>query len=100
MKQAADRAVLEAATENAFEKGQTQGLEKGHKQGLEKGHKQGLKEGHKQGLEEGEKKKSLEIASAMLKTNLSVNQISELTGLSEKDIEILRRLRFYNILAT
>lgn len=39
------------------------------------------------GQEHGEKRKSLEIAKAMLKANLSVSQICELTGLSEKDLE-------------
>jgi predicted transposase/invertase (TIGR01784 family) len=74
MKHAADKAVLEAA----FETGQ------------EKGHKQGLEEGRKEGIEEGEKKKSLEIAKALLKEKLSVKQVSQLTGLTEKDLSGFR----------
>ncbi len=43
-----------------------------------------------EGLQEGRKKEKLEIARAMLKANLSVNQISKLTGLSGEEIESLQ----------
>ena len=39
-----------------------------------------------EGLAEGEAKKSLEIAKKMLEMGLSVEQITEATGLSEEEI--------------
>lgn len=42
--------------------------------------------GHKQGSEEGEKNRSREIALAMLKENLPVEQVSKLTGLTIEEI--------------
>ena len=65
MKKMADEAVKEAV----FEKG--------------------LEEGHKKGRKEGEKNKSFEIAYALLKQGLAVKQISEATGLTEKELKNL-----------
>ena len=48
--------------------------------------KKGLAEGREEGLAEGEAKKSLEIAKKMLEMGLSVEQITEATGLSEDDV--------------
>ena len=39
-----------------------------------------------EGLAEGEAKKSLEIAKKMLEMGLSVEQITEATGLSEENV--------------
>ena len=43
-----------------------------------------------EGREEGEKNKSLEIARTLLKQELAVKQISEATGLSEKELKQLQ----------
>ena len=42
------------------------------------------------GFTEGEKKKQIEIAKKMLKKNMNIKDIAELTGLSEKKIEELK----------
>ena len=47
---------------------------------------EGLAEGREEGLAEGEAKKSLEIAKKMLEMGLSVEQITEATGLSEEEV--------------
>ena len=48
-------------------------------------------EGRIEGIAEGEKKKAIEIAKKMLLDgNYSMNQIIELSSLSEKEIEELR----------
>ncbi|MEE0340210.1 MAG: hypothetical protein UD286_02665 [Bacteroidales bacterium] len=52
----------------------------------EKGLAEGRKEGREEGLAEGEAKKSLEIAKKMLEMGLSVEQITEATGLSEEKV--------------
>ena len=46
----------------------------------------GFAEGREEGLAEGEAKKSLEIAKKMLEMGLSVEQITEATGLSEEEV--------------
>ncbi len=51
---------------------------------------EGLAEGREEGLAEGEAKKSLEIAKKMLEMGLSVEQITEATGLSEEEVLKLR----------
>jgi predicted transposase/invertase (TIGR01784 family) len=66
MKQAADKAVLEAAFE------------------------QGEKQGEIRGEIRGETKKSKEIAKAMFKENFPIHQISKITGLSKEEVEALR----------
>lgn len=77
MKQAADEGVREAA------------FDMGHAAGHADGHAEGLEEGIAKGLEKGEKKKSLEIAKKLLANCLAVSQVSQITGLSEEDIEAL-----------
>ena len=51
------------------------------------GFAEGLAEGEVIGGEKGEKKKSLEIAKNLLKKNIPVNDISEVTGLTREEIE-------------
>jgi len=57
--------------------------------GVEAGHKAGLAEGKIIGISEGEKKKQKEIAKKMLDLKIPIEQIKEITGLSEKEINQL-----------
>jgi len=50
----------------------------------------GLKEGIKEGIKEGEVKKQQEMVKKMLSKNLDINLISEITGLSKEEIEMLK----------
>ncbi len=43
-----------------------------------------------QGLEQGSKEKQIEIAKNMLNKGIDINLISEVTNLSEKEIETLK----------
>ena len=52
----------------------------------EEGLAEGREKGREEGLAEGEAKKSLEIAKKMLEMGLSVEQITEATGLSEEEV--------------
>ncbi len=47
-------------------------------------------EGMEQGLEQGKKEKQKEIAKKLKKQKMSTKQISEITGLSEEEIEYLK----------
>ena len=51
-----------------------------------------LKEGHDSGFSEGVIKNSLDVAKKMLAKNMSVEDISELTDLSIKEIKQLKKL--------
>ena len=53
----------------------------------EKGEKSGLKKGRK----EGEQKKSIEIAKKLLKLQMPIEQISEITSLTEEEINNIKK---------
>ena len=59
--------------------------------GYVRGHADGVKEGHASGIKEGKAERNRDIAINMLAKGMDVALISELTGLSEKDILRLRR---------
>ena len=47
-------------------------------------------EGRQEGIEQGKKNKALEIALNLLNRNIPLSDISQITGLSEKEIEKLQ----------
>jgi predicted transposase/invertase (TIGR01784 family) len=55
-----------------------------------KGKQEGIKEGKQEGIKEGKMEGKMEIAQRMLAKNLSIDEISELTGLSEAQILALQ----------
>ena len=77
----------------AREDGMEQGLKQGIKQGIEQGRSEGFAEGEKIGEERGEASgraaEKVEMARAMKNKDYSVEEISELTGLSAEEIEKL-----------
>ena len=79
----------ERDTYNQIEYARETGREEGHKVGKEEGLKEGKEEGIKEGREEGAKQKSFDIAKRMLEKGIDVETISELTGLTEKEISEL-----------
>ena len=80
---------IEYARETGREEGREEGLKVGREKGLEEGHKKG----HKEGKEEGAKQKSFDIAKRMLEKEIDIETISELTGLTEKEISELDRTK-------
>ena len=56
------------------------------KRGEEKGLKEGMDKGLKEGIERGNKEAKIEMAKKLLKTNIPIKQIEEITELSENDI--------------
>ena len=79
--------------EYARESGREEGREEGHKVGKEEGRKEGKEEGIREGREEGAKQNSCDIAKRMLEKGIDVETISELTGLTEKEISELDRTK-------
>jgi len=49
-----------------------------------------LEEGTKIGIEQGSKQEKIEIAKNMLKENMDIDIISEITSLTKEEIEKLR----------
>ena len=91
---------IEYARETGREEGRAEGREEGRKEGHAEGREKGLKEGHKEGKEEGlkegraegVKQNSFDIAKRMLEKGIDIETISELTGLTEKEISELNRI--------
>ena len=69
----------------ARRQGRAEGLEQGRAEGLEKGRAEGLEKGRAEG--ESEARRS--IAVAMKSAGISLDQISQVTGLDQKTIEAL-----------
>ena len=57
----------------------------------ERGHERGIEQGIEQGIERGSKEKALEIAKNFLKMGLTDEQITNGTGLSLEEIEVLKK---------
>ena len=84
-----ENAALASARAKGTEEGLKQGKEEGLKQGKEEGLKQGKEEGLKQGKEEGLKQGKEEvrkIVKNLIKMNYPIEQIQEVTGLSNDEI--------------
>ena len=79
--------------EEGLKEGLKEGRKEGKEEGLKEGHKEGKEEGIKEGREEGAKQKSFDIAKRMLEKGIDIETISELTGLTEKEISELDRTK-------
>ena len=62
----------------------------GIKKGIEEGIKQGIKQGIEQGIEQGTKEKTIEIIKSMLKKELDINLISQITKESIEEINKIK----------
>ena len=84
---------IEYARESGREEGREEGHKVGKEEGLKEGRKEGKEEGIKEGLKEGAKRNSFDIAKRMLEKGIDIETISELTGLTEKEISELDRTK-------
>jgi len=66
--------------------------EKGREEGLEEGMEKGLEKGMEKGLEKGLEKGKIGIAKKMLKKNMSIDVIIEMTDLTKEEIENLKKI--------
>ena len=65
------------------------GYRRGMEKGLEDGKKIGIEQGIKQGKNEGKIEEKLEIAKKMKEKGLGIEQIKEITGLNQEEINKL-----------
>ena len=63
--------------------------QKGLQKGLQKGIEKGIEKGLQEGMKKGSINKSMEIAKKMLEKNMSIEEIMEITSLSQQEIEKL-----------
>ena len=82
----------ERDTYNQIEYARETGREEGREEGLKVGREEGKEEGLKEGRKEGVKQNSFDIAKRMLEKGIDIETISELTGLTEKEISELNRI--------
>ena len=82
----AARLLIVDSNKIGMEKGRAEGLKEGLAEGLKKGKAEGLAEGLEKGLEKGRTDERTKMARKMLAMNMEPALISELTGLSEKEI--------------
>ncbi len=71
---------------NVIDTAAEEGLKKGMKKGMEKGIEKGLQKG----LAEGKKTALLQTAKQSLKAGLSIEMITKITGLSQREVERLK----------
>ena len=72
-----------------FQEGEKSGKKKGKELGRRLGRKEGMKEGRKEGRKEGIRDTIIDFAKKMLAEKYSIQEIINLTGLSEKEINKL-----------
>ena len=65
----------------------TGGIRKGWEKAVEEGREKGIKEGKKEGMREGIK----QTAVNMLRKGIDIKVIAEVTGLSLKELEMLKK---------
>ena len=63
---------------------------RGTEEGLKQGKEEGLKQGKEEGLKQGKMEEKRNMAKKMLESNISVEQITKITGLTRKEIQELK----------
>ena len=79
--------VLGTARIEGHTEGFIEGHLEGHLEGMKEGREKGRKEGREEGRKEGRMEERIEIAKAMLAKGISIEMISELTGLPTEEIK-------------
>ena len=80
-----------APEQYVFAKGKRQGKRQGKAEGLEQGMQKGKAEGLEQGMQTGKAEGIEHIALKMLKKQLNLSVIAEMTGLSLKKLKQLNK---------
>lgn len=87
----ARKSAIKTGHEEGFKQGHEQGFEQGMAEGRNQGIQQGIQKGIQQGIQQGTNSAKKEIAKKLLESGaISVQQISETTGLSIEEIETLQ----------
>ena len=84
-----DKMMRAYAAREAFLVGQKMMLRREREDGFDEGIEEGIKMGKLEGIKEGEKNKAISMAKSMKAKNMDINLISEITGLTIKEINKL-----------
>ncbi len=68
-----------------------EGIEIGKEEGLQEGIEKGFEKGIERGIKQGQSANQHEIVSKMLNRGYNSDEITEITGLSVKEIEVIRK---------
>ena len=82
--------MIMTIAEKLKREGRQEGLEKGIIEGIRKGKHEGIIEGMKEGIIEGKQEGKIEIARKMLKSGMGIEQVIQLTELTEARIRLLQ----------
>ena len=85
-----DKLMRAYVARDAFLVGQKMMLSREREEGIKEGIKEGIEKGIKKGKLEGLKEGQISMAKAMKNKNMDINLISEITGLSIKEVRKLR----------
>ena len=85
-----ERTLLDDRYQKGKEEGRAEGRAEGMAEGRAEGRAEGMAEGRAEGRAEGMSQRSLEIARNLLSLGLPVDQITQATGLTEEEIELLK----------
>ena len=80
---------LAEGMEKGIAKGKAEGLAEGLSEGMIKGKAEGLAEGIEKGFAQGIKENQLSTARKMLQLGMSIEEISEITGLTKEEVDNL-----------
>ena len=83
-------AIMTPALRSSLEEEREKGLQKGLLQGMQKGRMEGRQEGKMEGIQKGKMAEKQAVIAKMLKKNLQISVISEVTGLSKAQIKKLQ----------
>ena len=83
-----EKGIAEGKAEGLAE-GIAKGKEEGLSEGMIKGKAEGLAEGIEKGLAQGIKENQLSTARKMLQLGMSIEEISEITGLTKEEVDNL-----------
>ncbi|KAB2977747.1 MULTISPECIES: Rpn family recombination-promoting nuclease/putative transposase [unclassified Wolbachia] len=76
----------------AFAEKFDEGIRLGHAKGRQEGRQEGIKIGHEKGRKEGEKQAKIAVAKNLLKAGVSIDIITETTGLTVNEVKDLSSL--------
>jgi len=75
------------AEKRGLARGMEKGLERGIKEGLAQGIEKGIEQGIEKGIEQGIERSKKNIVMNMIKKNMDIDTIAEITELSRENIE-------------
>ncbi len=75
----------------AIKEGKREGIEQGKKEGIEQGKREGIEQGKREGIEIAQRKLEKQWIAKMIKSNVSEEKILEITEISKKELEEIKR---------